>query len=99
MTQTMLPEEQQYQAQEYREQFSVQGDNLVDMVKGLVHEGNVRRLIVKQNGHVVVEIPVTWGVLGTLLSPSLAALAAIGLMVSDCTVEVIRDEESNCPKD
>ena len=79
--------------EEYREQLAVQGEHLADKVKDLIHEGNVRRLIVKQGGHTVIEIPVTWGVIGAALSPTLAAVAAIGLMVSDCTLEIVRTTE------
>ncbi|MBN9387660.1 MAG: DUF4342 domain-containing protein [Chloroflexi bacterium] len=92
MSQTTSPSEQQNQSAEPREQLAVKGEYLYDKVKELIHEGNVRRLIIKQNGHTIVEIPVTWGVLGALLSPTLAAVGAIGMMVSDCTLEIIRTE-------
>jgi hypothetical protein len=92
MSQTTFPSEQQNQPSEQREQLVVKGEHLSDKVKELIHEGNVRRLIIKQNGQTVVEIPVTWGVLGALLSPTLAAVGAIGMMVSDCTLEIVRTE-------
>src|SRR5690242_9804460 len=91
MTQT-IPEQPARPVQEYREQLAIQGDHLAEKVRELVHEGNVRRLIIKHEGHTVVEIPVTWGVIGTILSPTLAAVGAIGMMVSNCTLEIIRVE-------
>lgn len=85
-----------------REQLTIQGERLVEKVRELLHEGNVRRLIIKHEGHPVVEIPVTWGVLGAALSPTLAAVGAIGMMVSNCTVEIIRvepEEPATPPQD
>ena len=97
MSQTTIETEEQKQPPKQIEQLVVQGEHLLEKVKELIHEGNIRRLIIKQGGHVVVEIPVTWGVLGTLLSPTLAAVGAIGMMVSDCTLEIVRTEEPEQP--
>ena len=92
MTQTIPDLPAIVPVEEYREQLAIQGEFLAEKVRELIHEGNVRRLIVKHDGHTVVEIPVTWGVIGAVLSPTLAAVGAIGMMVSNCTLEIIRVE-------
>ena len=80
------------QHQEYREEVQVMGDQLVTTVERLIHEGNVRRIIIKHEGHTVLEIPLTIGVVGVLVAPMLAAVGAIGAALTSCTVEVIRTE-------
>ena len=76
----------------YREEMQVQGTDLVERVKALVHEGNVRHIIIRQGEHTIVEFPLTVGVVGTLLVPWLAAVGAIGALVTNCTIEVVRSE-------
>ena len=76
----------------YTESFKVAGQQLVDAVKKLVHEGNVRRVIIKHDGHTIAEFPLTLGVLGAVLAPMLAAIAAIAAAVKECTLEVERAE-------
>ena len=77
------------------EDFDVKGDDLVAKLKELIREGNVRRLIVKNDeGETLVEIPVTIGVVGALLAPVWAAVGAIAALVTDCTVTVERREET-----
>jgi hypothetical protein len=76
----------------YTESFRVAGQQLVDAVKKLVHEGNVRRVIIKHDGHTIAEFPLTIGVIGAVLAPMLAAFAAIAAAVKECTVEVERVE-------
>jgi hypothetical protein len=76
----------------YTESFRVAGQQLVDAVKKLVHEGNVRRVIIKHDGHTIAEFPLTIGVIGAVLAPMLAAIAAIAAAVKECTVEVERVE-------
>jgi hypothetical protein len=73
-----------------KESFRVAADQLVDSVKKLVHEGNVRRVIIKQDGRTIVEFPLTVGVIGTVLAPILAAVAALAAVLTECTVEVER---------
>ncbi len=80
------------QQPEYREEFQVMGEQLVTTVEQLLHEGNVRRIIIKHEGHTVLEIPLTIGVVGVLLAPLLAAVGAIGAAVTNCTIEVVRTE-------
>jgi hypothetical protein len=72
------------------EEIRVRGGQLVEKVGELIAEGNVRRIIVKHEGHPIVEIPLTIGVIGTLLAPQVAALGAIAALITECTVEVVR---------
>jgi Domain of unknown function (DUF4342) len=74
----------------FKESFKVAADQLVDAVKRIIHEGNVRRVIIKQEGRTVVEFPVTIGVVGTVLAPVLAAVGAIAAFMTECTIEVER---------
>jgi hypothetical protein len=77
-----------------KEEFRVKGEELVEKVKQLIHEGNVRRLIIKdETGKVYLEIPVTVGVIGALIAPMLAAVGAIAAMVANLKIEVIRNEK------
>jgi len=81
-----------------KESFKVAADQLVDTFKKLVHEGNVRRVIVKQDGRTVVEFPLTVGVIGTVFAPMLAAAGALAAVLSECTIEVERtivDDKKN----
>ena len=79
-------------AETYTESFKVAGQQLVDAVKKLVHEGNVRRVIIKHEGHTIAEFPLTLGVIGAVLAPMLAAIAAIAAAVKECTIDVERAE-------
>jgi CBS domain-containing protein len=72
----------------------VSGDDLVAKVKEILHEGNVRRIVIKnEEGERVIEIPLTVGVVGALLLPSLAAIGTVAALLSKCTLEVEREEE------
>ncbi|MDI7276122.1 MAG: DUF4342 domain-containing protein, partial [Anaerolineae bacterium] len=73
-----------------REEFRVSGTELLERFKQLVHEGNVRRVIIKQDDRVLVEFPLTLGVVGALLAPTLAAVGAIAALVAECTIVVER---------
>ncbi len=76
-----------------REELSVSADNLVKKVKELIHEGNVRRIIIKdEEGKILLEMPVTVGVVGVILAPWLAALGAIAALATRCTITVERRE-------
>ena len=72
-----------------REEFKVKGESLVEKVKELVHEGNIRRvLIMDSEGRTLLDIPLTLGVIGALVAPQLAALGALAALVSDATIVV-----------
>ncbi len=76
-----------------REEFSVSASNLVDRVKELLHEGNVTRIIVKdEKGKPLLEIPATVGVIGAVLAPWLTALGVIAALVTNCRIVVERRE-------
>ena len=76
-----------------REEFTVSSSNLVDRVRELLHEGNVTRVIVKdERGRTLLEIPATVGVIGTVLAPWLAALGVIAALVTNCRIVVERRE-------
>lgn len=75
------------------EEFSVSGSNLVNRVKELLHEGNVTRIIVKdEKNKILLEIPATVGVIGVVLAPWLAALGVIAALVTNCRIIVERRE-------
>ncbi len=76
----------------YQEELQVMGEQLVSKVKELIHEGNVRRIIIKQEGHTIMEIPLSVGVVSVLVAPVLAAIGAIGALIAQCSIEVIRTE-------
>jgi Domain of unknown function (DUF4342) len=79
----------------FTESFKVAGGQLVDAVKKLIHEGNVRRVIIKHETHTVAEFPLTVGVIGAVLAPILAAVAALAAVMKECTVEVERVETTD----
>ena len=76
-----------------REEFTVSSDDLIERVKQLLHEGNVTRIIVKdEKGKTMLEIPATVGIIGVLLAPWLAALGAIAALATNCRIVVERRE-------
>ena len=76
------------------ETFKVKGDDLVRRVKEILHEGNVRRVVIKQGARTVVEFPMTVGVVGALAAPALAAVGAVAALLTECTIEVERAAEA-----
>ena len=74
----------------WKESFKVTSDQLVDAVKKLLHEGNVRRVIIKQDARTIVEFPLTVGVIGAVFAPILAAVGALAAVLTECTIEVER---------
>ncbi len=81
-----------------KEKFTVSGSQLVDKVKQLIHEGNIRKVRLLHEGRTVFEIPLTIGApataIGILAAPVLAALAAFAALVTECTIEVEKIEKS-----
>jgi hypothetical protein len=76
-----------------REEFNVSASNLVDRVRELLHEGNVTRIIVKDDrGQTLLEIPATVGVIGTVLAPWLTALGVTAALITNCRIVVERRE-------
>ena len=77
-----------------QETFELKGEDLVKKVKELVHEGNVRRIIIKnKEGKILIEFPLTFGVVGALIAPVLAAVGAVAALVSECSITVEREEK------
>lgn len=77
-----------------KEEFQVEGDDLLKKVKEIIAEGNARRIAVKnRDGKSIVELPLTVGVVGAAVAPFLAAVGAIAALVSECTIEVERDDK------
>lgn len=85
--------------QTFKESFKVTGAQVLDAVKKLLHEGNVRRIVIKQGDRVVAEFPLTAGVVGTVLAPPLAAIGALAALINDCSLEVERSVDPKDAKD
>ena len=81
-----------------KEKFTVSGDKLVEKIKQLIHEGNIRRVRVLHEGRTVLEIPLSIGApaaaVGIIVAPVLAALGAFAALVTECTIEVEKIEKS-----
>ena len=76
-----------------QEEFKVSGEDLLSRVKELIRQGNIRRIIIKnEEGKSVIEIPLTLGVVGAVLAPQLAAIGAIAALLTDCTIVVEKSE-------
>jgi hypothetical protein len=82
------------QERSYTETIKVEGSQLIDKVKQLVHAGNVRHIAIKQEGRTIVELPLTVGVVGVVLVPALAAVGALAALLAECSIEVERVEDA-----
>jgi hypothetical protein len=75
------------------EELQVMGGQLLNRVQDIIREGNVRRIIIKQqDGSTVLEIPLTAGLVGALLAPQVAVLGTIGALLTQCSIQVVRSE-------
>lgn len=74
-----------------REKLEVTAEKMVEVVKNLIHEGNVRKLIIRQGDRTVMEIPLTVAAVGVLVAPLLAAIGALAAVASRYTLEVERE--------
>ncbi|MBN8590037.1 MAG: DUF4342 domain-containing protein [Rhodothermia bacterium] len=87
------------QTKERIKQLEIKGNELVTKVKELIEEGNTKKIIIKREGKVLMEVPLSYGVGGTLIAvafaPILAAIGALAALVSDVTLEVV----PNAPED
>ncbi len=82
------------EGKDMRSEFKVRGEELIKKVKDLIHEGNIRRIIIKdEQGKPYVEIPLTLGVVGVVLAPVWAAIGALAAMASNFKIEVVKREE------
>jgi hypothetical protein len=78
----------------HTEEFQVNGEELIAKIKELLHEGNIRRLIIRnEEGNTLIVLPLTLGVVGALLAPQLAALGAIAALLTKGTIVVERTTE------
>ena len=76
------------------EEFEVSGERIVAKIKELVHEGNVRRVVIKnEEGRTLIDIPLTVSVLGVMVAPQLAALGAIAALLTKATIVVEKIEK------
>jgi len=74
-----------------REEFKISGEKVIEKVKELIKEGNVRRIIIiNDKGETLMEIPLTFAVVGTALAPVLAAVGALAALIANCTIIVER---------
>lgn len=81
------------------EELQVVGEQLLGKVKELIHEGNVRRIRVKQDDHVILEIPLAIGFVGVVMAPTLAAIGAMGALLAQCSIEIVRSERPGAPQE
>jgi CBS domain-containing protein len=76
------------------EEFKIEGDSLMAKIKELMREGNIRRIIIKnEEGRPLIDVPLTFGVIGVLVAPQLAALGAIAALITHGTIVVEKIEE------
>ena len=75
------------------EEFKVEGEKILAKIKELIHEGNIRKVIIKdKDGKTLMEIPMTFGVVGALIVPQLAAIGAIAALLTEATIVVEKKE-------
>jgi hypothetical protein len=85
---------------EFKEEFKVKGKELLDKIKDIIHEGNIRRVVIKNDdGKTIMEFPVTFGVIGAVIAPILAAVGAVAALAADYTIEVYKTGDSEEKKD
>ncbi len=71
------------------EEFHINGEELLAKIKDLIHQGNIRRIIIKnKDGKTLIEFPMTLGVVGAVLAPTLAAVGAVAALIGEATVVV-----------
>jgi hypothetical protein len=78
----------------FRETIEVKGDELLEKVKDLIAEGNVRHVRIRQGQRTIAEFPLTAGVVGAVLAPVLAAVGALAAILAECTIDVERTAEA-----
>jgi hypothetical protein len=77
----------------HTEEFQVKGEEIVSKIKEILLEGNIRRVVIKnESGRILIDIPLTIGVVGALLVPQLAAIGAIAALLSHGTIVVEKVE-------
>jgi hypothetical protein len=77
-----------------RERYRVAGDKVISKIKELIHQGNIRRIIIKnEEGKALIEVPLTVGAVAAIVAPVWAAIGAVAALVANCSIEVEREEE------
>jgi hypothetical protein len=74
------------------ESFKAGSEDILEKLKALIREGNVRRVVIQHQGRTVAEFPLTAGVVGAALAPVAAAIGAIVALLKDCTIQVERED-------
>lgn len=78
----------------HTEEFHVNGEELIAKIKELIHEGNVRRIMIKdKEGKILIEFPLTLGVVGVVLAPTLAAVGAVAALIGEATIVVEKKDK------
>jgi hypothetical protein len=78
----------------HTEEFKVEGEKMLAKIKELLHEGNIRRIMIKdKEGKIIMEVPMTIGIVGVLIAPQLAAIGAIAALLTEATVVVEKEEK------
>jgi hypothetical protein len=75
----------------YWESVKAEGSSVIDKLKDLVHQGNVRRVRVRQGERTIAEFPLTAGVVGAVIAPALAAIGALVALAKDCSIDIERE--------
>jgi len=82
-----MPEEKQKSKK--TEEFKISGDELIAKIRGIIKEGNARRIIIKnEKDETILELPLTIGAVGVIVAPALAAVGALAALVTKCTIIV-----------
>jgi hypothetical protein len=76
----------------YWDSFKAESEGVINRIKTVIHEGNVRRVVIQHQGRTVAEFPLTAGVVGAVLAPVLAAIGALVALLQDCTIQVEREK-------
>jgi hypothetical protein len=80
------------------ESIKFDSESIMDRVKNLIHEGNVRRVVIQHQGRTVAEFPLTAGVVGAVLAPVVAAIGVLAALLKDCTIQVELTESQSQQK-
>jgi hypothetical protein len=79
-----------------KESFNINGEELLNKVKELIREGNIRKITIQdKSGKELMSIPLTVGVVGTVFLPVLAAIGAMAALLTECTISVEREEPAD----
>ncbi|WP_428659279.1 DUF4342 domain-containing protein [Runella sp.] len=80
----------------FKETFTIHGENLLKKVEELIEEGNIRKIIIHdKSGHELMTFPLTFGVVGAVFAPVLAAIGAVAALIGECAITVEREEPTS----